>query len=187
MKASGCEIPGVVVIEPDVHRDERGFFLESFNLRRYAELGIVDEFVQDNRSYSRAKVLRGLHYQIEHPQGQLVYVTRGEIFDVGLDLRPGSPSFGRAFSTFLGTDHQRQIYFPPGIAHGFVVLREEAEILYKCTAYYHADDEGGVLWSDPDLAIAWPIRDPIVSERDRAFSPLKDIPKHKLPRGFLQS
>ncbi len=187
MKASGCQIPGVVIIEPDVHSDARGFFLESFNIRRYAEMGIIDEFVQDNRAYSRARVLRGLHYQVEHPQGHLVYVMRGEVFDVGLDLRQDSPSFGRYFSIVLAADQQRQIYFPPGIAHGFVVLREEAEILYKCTGYYHADDEGGVLWNDPDLSIVWPVRDPIVSDRDCAYARLKDIPKHKLPRALLRS
>ncbi len=187
MNVSHCYIPGIVIIEPEVYSDSRGFFLESFNLRRYAGAGIVGDFVQDNRSFSQPDVLRGLHYQVKHPQGHLVYVTRGTVFDVGLDLRHNSPTFGRWLSITLSGDHHCQVYYPPGIAHGFAVLGQEAEILYKCVGYYVAEDEGGVLWNDPDLAIPWPLSDPLVSERDRAFPRLKDIPKHRLPHASVDS
>ncbi|GMQ82798.1 MAG: dTDP-4-dehydrorhamnose 3,5-epimerase [Rhodothermia bacterium] len=165
-----------------VFEDERGSFHEIWQRRRYADLGIDAEFVQDNRSVTRRKVLRGLHYQIEHPQGHLVTVSHGRVLDVGVDLRPNSPTFGRWTANELSDSQPRQIYLPPGIAHGFCVLSERAELLYKCTDFYYPEDEGGLLWSDPDVAVRWPLTDPIVSDRDNAFLPLKDIPASRLPK-----
>ena len=181
MKIERVAIPGIVVIEPKVFSDERGSFFETFHPDRYAEAGIDIGHGQDNRSISEKAVLRGLHYQVRHPQGHLVTLTRGTIFDVGVDLRRNSPTFGQAFSTILTADPPRQIFHPPGIAHGFCVLSDVAEIWYKCTERYFADDEGGLLWSDPDLAIDWPLKSPIVSSRDASYPRLKDIAADRLP------
>ncbi|MSP20007.1 MAG: dTDP-4-dehydrorhamnose 3,5-epimerase [Alphaproteobacteria bacterium] len=182
MDVETCAIPGVVIVRPRVFRDERGTFYESFQRDRYAAAGIAGEFTQDNRSASMARVLRGLHYQVSAPQGHLVTVTRGRIWDVGLDLRPTSPAFGRWVGTELSADPPVQIYLPPGVAHGFCVLSDAAELWYRCVGTYRPDDEGGVLWNDPDLAITWPLRDPIVSDKDARYPRLRDLPRQRLPK-----
>lgn len=175
-------IYGAYLIELDVFGDQRGFFLESYQRRRYMDSGINAEFVQDNRSFSGGRVLRGLHYQVEHPIGQLIYVTRGEVFDVGLDLRRDSPTFGHHVSYTLSEDLPRQLYLPPGVAHGFCTLAEENEILYKCSEYYYPDDEAGVLWSDPDIGIKWPIESPVINARDAGYPCMKDVDESMFPR-----
>ncbi len=156
MKVIPTELPEVLIIEPTVHGDARGFFQETYHADRYAELGIRLPFVQDNHSRSGAGILRGLHYQLKHPQGKLVRVTQGVAFDVAVDIRKGSPNFGRWVGVTLSEENFRQLYVPPGFAHGFCSLSERVDFLYKCTDYYHPEDEQGVLWNDPDLAIAWP-------------------------------
>ena len=182
MKVTELEMSGVLLIEPDVYSDERGFFLESYQSIKYADIGIDDNFVQDNRSYSTKNIIRGLHYQIEHPVGHLIYVIRGQVLDVGLDLRKDSKSFGKTIQVLLDGENNMQLYLPAGIAHGFCTLDNENEILYKCTDYYYADDEGGVRWNDPSLDIDWPINSPVICDRDNNFPLLQDIPEHKLPR-----
>jgi dTDP-4-dehydrorhamnose 3,5-epimerase len=181
LKIERTDIPGIVVIEPQVFTDDRGSFFETFQAARYADAGIPERFPQDNRSVSRKGVLRAFHYQIEHPQGHLVTLTHGTIYDVGVDLRPGSPTFGRWYATTLTADPPRQIFHPPGVAHGFCVLSDSADIWYKCSDLYHAGDEGGLLWSDPDLGIPWPLHNPVIHPRDAAFPRLRDIPKDRLP------
>ena len=181
MKVIELEIHGVLLIEPDVYGDERGFFLETYQDKRYAKVGIDVEFVQDNRSFSKKNILRGLHYQIKHPLGQLLYVTRGRILDVGLDLRAGSKTFGKVVQVMMDSKDGLQLYLPPGIAHGFCTLSDENEIFYKCSDYYYADDEGGVRWDDPALGIEWPIDSPVICDRDAEFPLLKDISPALLP------
>lgn len=181
MEVERCPIPGVVIVRPKVFRDARGLFYESFSEARYAAAGIVGAFTQDNRSVSVGRVLRGMHYQVRAPQGHLVTVTRGSVFDVALDLRRASPTFGRWHATELTADPPVQAYLPPGVAHGFCVLSEDAELWYRCVGGYVANDEGGVLWNDPGLDIAWPIRDPIVSAKDSAYPRLRDIANDRLP------
>jgi len=161
--------PELLLIEPDVHRDARGFFLESYHASRYADLGIPDVFVQDNHSRSGCAVLRGLHYQLDHPQGKLVRVVSGRIFDVAVDIRKGSPYFGRWTGIELSGENQHQLYIPPGFAHGFCVLSEQVDFLYKCTDYYVPGDEYGIAWNDPALAIAWPEMDYLLSDKDRNY------------------
>lgn len=175
MKFIACEIPGVVIVEPDVHRDARGFFLESYHERKYREGGIDVAFVQDNHSRSRQGTLRGLHMQLAQPQGKLVRALRGSVFDVCVDVRIGSATFGRHVSVVLDDEEHRQIYVPPGFAHGFLVTSREAEIEYKCTDFYAPGDELSILWNDPALAIEWPIRDPILSPKDAAAARLEDV------------
>lgn len=182
MKFTKTAIPGAVLIDLDVHGDSRGFFLESYQRRSYANHGMDEEFVQDNRSFSKKGVVRGLHYQIRHPIGHLVYVTHGRVFDVGVDLRPKSPTFGKHIAVTLAAENNQQLYLPPGVAHGFCALGEENEILYKCTDYYFPDDEAGVLWNDPDLGIRWPLENPVVNPRDAAFPKLKNIDSASLPK-----
>ena len=165
-------LPGVVLVEPRVIRDARGFFLESFQAERFRAAGLPDRFVQDNHSRSSRGVLRGMHYQLRRPQGKLVTVVRGEIFDVALDIRRGSPTFGRWFGTVLSGDAPRYLYIPPGFAHGFCVLSDEADFVYKCTDFYEPGDEHGVLWSDPGSAIAWPIARPTLSAKDERYPAL---------------
>lgn len=176
MKVIDADLPGVRIIEPQVFHDERGFFLESFQAERYrAEAGITLAFVQDNRSRSRRGVLRGLHAQRRHPQGKLVEVVRGEIFDVALAIDPDSADFGRWFSTRLSDANGRQLWIPPGYAHGFLVLSETADVVYKCTDFYHPGDEIGVIWNDPLAAIDWPSTDPTVSAKDAALPTLAEL------------
>lgn len=170
-----------MVIEPPSFADERGFFLESFHEERYRANGIADDFVQDNQSRSRQGVLRGLHFQIEHPQAQLLTVMRGRVFDVTVDLRLNSPTFGRWFGVELSDEGPRQIYMAPGFGHGFCVLSPFADLHYKVSRLYDHGDEGGLLWSDPDIGIRWPIAAPTVSQRDGAFPRLRELNRARLP------
>jgi dTDP-4-dehydrorhamnose 3,5-epimerase len=160
------ELPGVLVIEPHVHRDGRGFFLETYHADRYRGHGIPGPFVQDNRSCSTAGTLRGLHLQLARPQGKLIHVVDGEVFDVSVDVRRGSPTFGRWVSVILSAENFRQVYVPPGFAHGFCVLSPLAQLEYKCTEPYDPRSEIGIVWNDPTLAIQWPVADPLLSDRD---------------------
>jgi len=165
-----------VIIEPKVFGDERGFFLETFQSERYAELaGITLPFVQDNHSRSSKAVLRGLHYQKTKPQGKLVRVVRGEVYDVAVDIRQGSSTFGQWEGVILSEENKRQFWVPPGFAHGFLVLSDTADFEYKCTEYYDASDEGSVLWNDPNLDIPWPIVTPILSDKDASADRLADL------------
>jgi len=166
-------LPDVLLIEPRLHGDERGFFFESWNRREFAEAGIEAEFVQDNHSRSARNVLRGLHYQIEHAQGKLVRVCAGEVFDVAVDIRRSSPSFGRSIGIRLSAENKRMLWIPPGFAHGFLVVSESAEFLYKTTDYWYPEHERTLLWSDKALAIAWPLAGaPTVAPKDAAGRPL---------------
>ncbi len=182
MKLVPTRLPGVMIIEPRVFRDPRGYFLETWNQAAYAAEGLTASFVQDNLSYSHRGVLRGLHYQHPEAQGKLVYVLEGEVFDVAVDIRPGSPTFGQWTGAVLSAENRLQCYIPPGFAHGFVVTSETAKFAYKCTAFYQPRDEGSVLWNDPDLAIDWPVRSPILSSKDGEAPRLRDIPSQRLPR-----
>jgi dTDP-4-dehydrorhamnose 3,5-epimerase len=174
-------LPGVVVVEPDVHKDDRGFFLETYHAGKYAESGIPGPFVQDNHSRSVRGTLRGLHAQWRRPQGKLVRCLEGSIWDVAVDMRAGSPTWGRWFGVELTSDNFKQIYVPPGLLHGFVVLSEVAEVEYKCTDLYDPGGELSVLWNDPDIGIAWPYEDePILSGKDKAAIRLAEVPADKL-------
>lgn len=165
-----------VIIEPKVFGDNRGFFLETFNEQRYSEeAGIALEFVQDNQSRSSKGVLRGLHFQYTMPQGKLIRVVRGAVLDVAVDIRIGSPTFGQWMSVELSEENKKQVWVPPGFAHGFMALSDITELEYKCTAYYDPKDEGSILWSDPDLNIPWPIAKPILSSKDADAPLLKDL------------
>jgi dTDP-4-dehydrorhamnose 3,5-epimerase len=155
-----------IIIEPKVYGDERGFFLETFQAERYSRAGITLPFVQDNHSRSTKGVLRGLHFQRSKPQGKLVRVVRGEVYDVAVDIRAQSPTYGQWQAVILSAENKRQFWVPPGFAHGFVVVSDSADFEYKCTDYYDPSDEGSLLWSDPDLRIPWPIESPILSEKD---------------------
>ena len=181
MRVFETTLPGVIVIEPKVFGDDRGFFMETFQDRRYRELGIKEDFVQDNASSSCKGVMRGLHYQIKHQQGKLVSVSRGIIFDVAVDIRKGSPNFGKYYSHILSEDNHRQMYIPPGFAHGFCVLSDIADFTYKCTDYYDFESERGVAWDDPDLAIEWPLSDVIMSDKDKDNLRLSEMSDTDLP------
>jgi dTDP-4-dehydrorhamnose 3,5-epimerase len=176
------DLPDVLIIEPSVFGDERGFFMESYNERRYREAGIPNRFVQDNLSFSGHSVLRGLHFQNPQAQGKLVCVLRGEVFDVAVDVRVGSPTFGRWTGVTLSAENKRQFWVPPAFAHGFVVTGEEALFFYKCTDYYAPEYDRAILWNDPKIGIEWPIEAPILSDKDRAAPTLDDMPKEALPR-----
>ena len=175
-------LPGVLTITPRVFPDDRGFFMEIYHRQKYAERSIGCTFVQDNHSHSCRGTLRGLHYQLEHPQGKLVWVVRGEILDVAVDIRRGSPTFGQWVSQVLSTGNHAQLFVPEGFAHGFCVLSEEADVLYKCTDFYVPEDDHGLAWNDPELGIDWPIPRPLLSPKDRSLPHLRDIPPAKLPR-----
>lgn len=175
-------IPGVVVIEPKVFGDERGFFLETWQRERYAAAGFGADLVQDNMSYSRKGVLRGLHVQNPYAQGKLVQVARGEVFDVAVDVRHGSPWFGRWVGVTLSAQNKRQFWVPPGFAHGFLVVSEDALFTYKCSDYYHPETELSVRWDDPGIGIAWPLDgEPALSRKDADAPLLRDIPAERLP------
>jgi dTDP-4-dehydrorhamnose 3,5-epimerase len=174
MKVTSLELEGLKLVELDVHGDARGFFVERFNETRFREHGLPTRFVQDNHSRSAPGVLRGLHFQTNPAQGKLVGVTRGRIFDVAVDLRPGSPSFGRHVSMELSELNGRLLWVPPGFAHGFRVLEGPADVLYKVDALYTPAAEGGITWNDPELAIAWPAGEPVVSARDSGLAPFAD-------------
>ena len=176
MKISHSKLNGCVIIEPRVFGDERGFFLETFQAVRYEqEAGIDLPFVQDNHSRSARGVLRGLHFQKTKPQGKLVRVVRGEVYDVAVDIRKGSATFGEWEGVILSEDNKKQFWVPPGFAHGFVVLSDTADFEYKCTDYYDPSDEGCILWSDPDLDIPWPIANPALSTKDKSAKQLVDL------------
>ena len=176
MKISHSKLNGCVIIEPRVFGDERGFFLETFHAARYAEsVGINLPFVQDNHSRSSKGVLRGLHFQKTKPQGKLVRVVRGEVYDVAVDIRANSKTFGKWEAVILSEHNKLQFWVPPGFAHGFVVLSDIADFEYKCTDFYDSTDEGSILWSDPDLGIQWPIQNPIVSAKDAVAKQLADL------------
>jgi dTDP-4-dehydrorhamnose 3,5-epimerase len=168
-------LPDVILVEPDVYKDDRGFFLETYHERRYAQGGIAGPFVQDNHSRSVQGTLRGLHAQIRHPQGKLVRAVEGEMFDVAVDIRRGSPTFGRWVGVRLSGENFRQLYVPPGFAHGFCVVSTQVHVEYKSTAFYDAADEISIAWDDPDIGIEWPIAEPIVSDKDKRAPKLKQI------------
>lgn len=175
-----CEIEGLRVIEPKVFKDERGYFYESYNYNDYSAAGITQQFVQDNQSSSSKGVLRGLHFQKNYPQAKLVRVIRGEVFDVAVDLREDSGTYGKWFGLILSEENKKQLYVPKGFAHGFVVLSDYAEFAYKCTEFYHPGDEGGIVWNDPDIGIDWPIPKDMelkIIERDRNWPGIKDYKK----------
>jgi dTDP-4-dehydrorhamnose 3,5-epimerase len=170
-------IEGMFLVEPTVFEDNRGFFMETFNERDFKDAGHDLKFVQDNQSKSSKGVLRGLHFQIKYPQGKLVRVTKGEVFDVGVDLRLGSETYGKWFGAVLSEENKRQLYVPPKFAHGFVVLSDEAEFLYKCTEFYHGEDEGGIIWNDEDIGVEWPLDDIdeiILSDKDKLWPTFKE-------------
>ncbi len=183
MKVTPASLPGVLVVEPVVFGDDRGFFLETFHALRYAQSGIAGPFVQDNLSRSQRGVLRGLHFQEPHPQAKLVSVLEGEVFDVAVDIRRGSPNFGKWFGLVLSAKDKRQVFLPAGFAHGFCVVSDGALFAYKCTDFHAPDCERGILWNDPDLRIEWPIRDPALSEKDANAPRLKDAPHLPVFRG----
>jgi len=175
IRKTPTSLPGVLILEPRVFGDQRGFFLESYNERAFAELGIEERFVQDNHSSSRRNVLRGLHYQIKHPQGKLVRVVEGEVLDVAVDVRRGSPTFGRWEAVRLSGENKRMLWIPIGFAHGFRVISESAQVLYKATDYYAPEHERTLAWNDPDLKIDWALEsDPIVSAKDQRGVTLRD-------------
>ena len=175
MNVIETDLPGVLIIEPKVFPDARGFFVETYNKDRYVSNGILPEFVQDNRSFSTRGVLRGLHYQNPHAQGKLVFVLQGEVWDVAVDVRRDSAHFGQWTAVTLSSDNKKQFYIPPGFAHGFCVLSETALFTYKCTDFYHPECDGGVRWDDPTIGIQWPIKDPILSAKDKALPLLEDL------------
>ena len=182
MKVEATKIPGLLVIEPAVHGDERGFFMESYSRDRYAEAGLPRDFVQDNLSLSAKGILRGLHLQHPDDQGKLCSVLEGEVFDVAVDVRLGSPTFAQWVGVTLSSENKRQFYIPPGFAHGFCVVSERAMVSYKCTDFYSAPNELGVAWDDPEIGIDWPISSPQLSGKDRENPMLRDILADRLPR-----
>jgi len=181
LKFTEKSLPGVLLIEPMVFEDDRGYFMETYHTGKYAEAGVNQVFVQDNHSQSRRFTLRGLHYQLKHPQAKLVYVIAGEILDIAVDIRKGSPTFGRWTGTLLTGKNKRQLFIPGGFAHGFCVLSETADVIYKCTDLYTPGDEYGILWSDPTIDIVWPVENPGLSEKDAKSPRLNDVPDEHLP------
>ncbi|MBN1764765.1 MAG: dTDP-4-dehydrorhamnose 3,5-epimerase [Sedimentisphaerales bacterium] len=181
VQIQSTDLPGVLVIKPQVFGDKRGFFLETFNQKTYAEAGLERVFIQDNLSHSCRGVIRGLHYQLNHPQGKLVFVVKGEIFDVAVDIRKGSPSFGQWTGVHLSENNHKQIFVPEGFAHGFCVLSDEADVIYKCTDLYTPGDDYGILWSDEHINVDWPVQNPVVSEKDQKNPCLSELAEDKLP------
>lgn len=181
MKVNTTSLEGVRIVEPDAYEDNRGFFMETYQEKRYRDLGIKVLFVQDNLSFSVKGTLRGLHYQLPHQQSKLVQVIMGEVFDVAVDIRRGSPTFGKWTFARLSQRNRRQLFVPVGFAHGFCVLSETAYVSYKCSDYYSPENERGLLWSDPDLGIDWPLKALLLSVKDNKYACLKDIPGDLLP------
>jgi dTDP-4-dehydrorhamnose 3,5-epimerase len=181
MHLTPTQIKEVLLLEPAVHEDARGYFMETYQKQRYREAGIDCDFVQDNLAFSRKGVLRGLHYQLRHPQAKLVQVLQGEVFDVAVDLRRDSPTFGRWVGRRLSAQNKKQLFVPEGFAHGYAVLSDTAVLAYKCSDYYHPQDEGCVLWSDPDIGIDWQIDAPVVSDKDRSGMRLREMASQSLP------
>jgi dTDP-4-dehydrorhamnose 3,5-epimerase len=182
MERVQTSLPGVYELRPVVHRDARGFFVETYHRAKFSELGIEDSFTQDNHSCSARGILRGLHYQLRHPQAKLCRVGGGEALDVAVDIRVGSPYFGKWTSVLLSSDTQNQIYIPAGFAHGFLALTDGVQLLYKCSDYYAPGDEYGILWNDPAIAIEWGIIDPVLSTKDANNPTLSSVPPELLPR-----
>ena len=181
MNVLETSLPGVLLVQPKVFTDPRGFFIETYNQRRYRDAGIAATFVQDNLSSSSQGTLRGLHFQNPNSQGKLVSVLQGEVFDVAVDIRPESPHFGQWVGVTLSSVNHHQLFVPPGFAHGFCVTSEHAVFVYKCTDFYNPAAEAGIKWNDPYLRINWPITAPILSDRDAQLPPLKDVPPDRLP------
>jgi dTDP-4-dehydrorhamnose 3,5-epimerase len=181
VKIRSTPLDGVLILEPKIFHDGRGFFTETFSTREIAGQNIPELFVQDNHSRSSRGVLRGLHYQLDTPQGKLVHVARGSIFDVAVDIRIGSPTFGKWFGTELDDENLLSLWIPPGFAHGFCVTSDVADVIYKCTELYDAADDRGIAWNDARIGITWPIEDPIVSAKDSARGPLSET-RNDLPR-----
>lgn len=182
MERIATSLPGVWEVRPRILRDARGIFLETYHRQRFAEIGITDEFVQDNHSISMKGALRGLHYQLRKPQAKLCRVVEGEALDIAVDIRLGSPHFGTWTSVRLSAALQNEVYIPAGFAHGFLALTEPVQFVYKCSDYYDRADEHGILWSDPEMRIAWNIERPILSERDAEFPTLARVPRDLLPQ-----
>lgn len=183
IRVEKCDIEGLLVVTPEVYGDERGYFMETYNYNDFKEAGIPQVFVQDNQSSSTKGVLRGLHFQIDHPQDKLVRVVRGEVFDVAVDLREGSPTFGRWYGEILSEKNKKQFFIPKNFAHGFLVLSDLAEFCYKCTDFYHPGDEGGLPYNDPDIGIKWPdAGDLNINDRDRGWKPFAE---YKSSRGIV--
>lgn len=185
MKLIETPLPGVLVVEPEVFGDSRGYFFEAYNWAKYQQQGFTDRFVQDNVSLSTRKgILRGLHFQWPNPQGKLVSALRGEIFDVAVDIREGSPTFGQWHAVILSEENHRMLFVPKGFAHGFCTLSEEALVTYKCTDFFSKEDDGGIHYLDPTLAIEWPLDDVFLSEKDQNQPLWNDLPPHKRPQYF---
>ena len=180
IKVTPCDIDGLYIIEPTVHGDSRGYFMETYNKNDMAEAGLTMEFVQDNQSSSSKGVLRGLHFQKQHPQGKLVRVIKGTVFDVVVDLRSHSETYGKWFGVVLSAENKKQFFIPKGFAHGFLVLSEHAEFVYKCSDFYHPNDEGGLIWNDPDIGVEWPIPEGMelsFSDKDTKWGSFKEYRK----------
>ena len=175
MEFKQTDLRGVILVEPQIHEDHRGFFLEFYHAKKFSQGGIQEVFVQDNQSLSFQGTLRGLHAQLNQPQGKLVRVIEGEIYDVAVDVRKSSPTFKQWIGIELSAKNYRQLYIPPGFVHGFCVTSERAQVEYKCTAFYNSSDEFGIIWDDPDLTIDWPVKDPVVSEKDKKLPRLAEI------------
>jgi dTDP-4-dehydrorhamnose 3,5-epimerase len=175
------KISGIKIITPQIYKDDRGYFFESFNSKNFKNLGLPTKFVQDNQAYSKKRTIRGLHYQLKYPQGKLVRVIQGEVFDVAVDIRRGSPTFRKYEGFHLSDKNNKIMYIPEGFAHGYVVLSETAIFQYKCTEIYHPEDEYGLLWNDKDLNIQWPVINPLLSEKDKSLPTLQLIKENKLP------
>ena len=182
MEIIPTSLPGVLIVKPRVFSDSRGFFLETYRENVLAEAGIQERFVQDNHSHSSRGVLRGLHYQLQHPQAKLCRVAQGEVLDVAVDIRVGSTSFGKWVGVVLSGENHLALYIPKGFAHGFVVRSENADFLYKCSDYFYADDDRGVSWKDPEIGIEWQATAPVVSDKDQRYPRLSEIPREQLPR-----
>lgn len=182
MNVTRSEIPGLVLIEPKVFADARGSFMETYHARRYAEAGIIRPFVQDNLSRSCERgILRGLHSQVKHPQGKLIYVARGEIWDVAVDIRRGSPTYGKWMGATLSAENRHQLFVPEGCLHGYVVMSDGADVIYKCTDFYAPNDELGVIWNDPGFNIPWPVTMPKLSPKDEKLPPFSAAPADRIP------
>ena len=174
-------LPEVLVFEPEVFGDSRGFFMETYHEKKYHKTGLSKKFVQDNFSHSAKGILRGLHYQLNFPQGKLVFVIKGEVFDVAVDIRHGSPTFGQWVGEILSGENKRQIFIPEGFAHGFCVLSNSADFMYKCTDFYHPEDDQGIYWGDRTIDINWPITNPDLSKKDNSLPMLAELPEELLP------
>ena len=181
MKRLTTSLPGVFIFEPSVFEDNRGFFMEIYHQGRYGEAEVTYPFVQDNLSHSVRGTLRGLHYQLHHPQAKLIQAISGTVYDVAVDIRRNSPTFCKWIGVELSEKNKRQMFIPEGFAHGFCVLSDRADVVYKCTDFYAPHDEGGILWSDPALGIDWPVKEPLLSAKDSEYPCITDVPSERLP------